>query len=142
MTLFNPLIDSLVKTLGGFDEKSKREDELARQKAEKILAEAKRLARAEMDTGAFAEGYYVKKLGRAKYEVRNDIPYAQYVEEGRRAGKRPPSEALRGWAERRGMLNGNTTRDRGTLYVLARAIGQRGIEGKHILERAKKNLNY
>lgn len=140
MGIFDSALKNLVKVVGGYDETRKAEDEKARQQAEKLLAEAKRLAWLEADTGDFAESYFVKRLGHAQYEVQNSAPYARYVEEGRSAGKRPPGEALRGWAERHGFLTGKVNQDRGKLYVLARSIGRRGIAGKHILDRAKKNL--
>ncbi len=140
MGIFDAFLKDVKKTVGGFDEARKRADQVARKNAERLLAEAKRIAWSECDTGNFAEGYFVKRLGHAKYEVWNNVPYAHYVEEGRSAGKRPPSEALRGWAERRGILTGRENKDKGTLYVISRAIGRRGISGKHILARAKQNL--
>lgn len=140
MGIFDAVLKSVGEALGGYDAERAAADRRARKRAEQLMAEAKRLAWAEADTGNFAEGYYVYRLGHANYEVRNSVEYTHYVEEGRAAGKRPPSEALRGWAERRGMLTGNENKDKGTLYVVARAIGRRGIMGKHILQRAKQNL--
>jgi hypothetical protein len=54
-------------------------------------------------------------------EVGPSLKYGLWVERGRPAGKRPPPVAsLRGWAARHGIPVG-------VLYVVARAIGRRGI---------------
>lgn len=140
MGLFDSFFQGVSQIIGGYSTEHEDADKKARKQAEQLLAEAKRLAWAEGDTGNFAQGYYVKRLGHAKYEVWNNVSYAHYVEEGRAPGKRPPSESLRGWAERKGMLTGRENKDKGTLYVISRAIGRRGTPGKHILQRAKQNL--
>ena len=56
---------------------------------------------------------------------------ANVVEFGRRPGKKqPPEAALRGWASRHGFGDEN-------LFLLARAIGQRGIKGRFFMRRAR-----
>lgn len=54
--------------------------------------------------------------------------YAPYVEFGRPAGRPPPSDALAGWARRHGL--------KGLEYVIARAIGDRGLPPQPFLTPA------
>lgn len=61
-------------------------------------------------------------------------PYALYVHEGvgpavGRPAFMPPPSSLEGWAARHGIPT-----DPGTLFVLARAIGRRGIPARKFLE--------
>lgn len=61
--------------------------------------------------------------------VKTDLMYAQAVHEGRRPGAAmPPPNALAGWASRHGF--------HGSLFVLARAIGRRGIRARPFMTRA------
>lgn len=63
--------------------------------------------------------------------VSTDLPYAPVVEFGRRAGAPPPpTTAIAGWAQRRGI-------PRSALFVIARAIGRRGIKGRFFMTKAK-----
>lgn len=55
--------------------------------------------------------------------VRVGAPYGRFVEEGRRPGKMPPVEELRGWARRHGIPEQG-------VYALARAIGKRGTKAQ------------
>lgn len=58
--------------------------------------------------------------------------YYRVQEEGRRAGApMPPPDALAGWASRHDIPT-----DRGTLFVLARAIGRRGFKGRFFMRKA------
>jgi len=60
-------------------------------------------------------------------------PGAVAAEFGRRAGTPPPpASALRDWAARHGLS--------GLEFVLARAIGQRGIKGRFFMRRARERL--
>lgn len=64
--------------------------------------------------------------------VSTDRPSAFWVEHGRAAGRRPPpSHALRQWAGEHGIPT-----DAGTLFVIARAIGRRGIRPRPFLRPA------
>jgi hypothetical protein len=62
--------------------------------------------------------------------VGTPVKYAIYVEKGRAAGSPPPSSALAGWASRHGMA--------GNEFVIAQAIGARGIKPRPFLETALK----
>lgn len=63
-------------------------------------------------------------------EVGTNAKYARVVHDGRRAGApMPPSSALAGWARRHSI-------PKGSLYVLARSIGRKGIKGRPFLRRA------
>ncbi|MGD9889692.1 MAG: hypothetical protein AB7R89_25785 [Dehalococcoidia bacterium] len=90
---------------------------------------AQREARNEApkDTSALARSILadIKPLSA---EVSTSLAYAQAMEEGRRPGARmPPPAALAGWARRHGYG--------GSLFVLARAIGRRGIKGRFYMRK-------
>jgi hypothetical protein len=68
--------------------------------------------------------------------VWSPLTYAAVMEQGRRPGaKMPPPAALAGWARRHGFQT-----DPGSLFVLARAIGRRGIAGRFYFRRAAEAL--
>lgn len=63
--------------------------------------------------------------------VSTALNYAPVMEFGRRPGARmPPPDALAGWARRHGL-------PASALFVLARAIGRRGIKGRFFMAKAK-----
>jgi len=57
-----------------------------------------------------------------------NVPYARYVEEGRRSGRMPPVAALTGWARRHGVAE--------YTFQIARAIGARGTRPQPYLKPA------
>lgn len=62
--------------------------------------------------------------------VGTNAPYALVVHEGRGAGKAPPPvQALLGWARRHGIPSNR-------VYLVARAIGRKGIKGRPFLKNA------
>jgi len=63
--------------------------------------------------------------------VGTKVKYAPYIEFGRRPGKMPPVSVIEEWAKRHHMA--------GMGFVIARAIGRRGIKAKHVLENAAKS---
>lgn len=63
--------------------------------------------------------------------VGSDLNYAPFVEYGRKPGKQPPVTAILQWLAIKG-----GTADRGTAFVIARAIGRRGIVGRFPFRRA------
>ena len=75
--------------------------------------------------------------------VWTNLEYALVREYWRKPWKFPPLQALVGWSARKGMISWwATTRyddlhytDKGTIYVIARAIARNGIQGKHTFER-------
>jgi len=48
----------------------------------------------------------------------------KFVDMGRKAGKQPPISAIRKWIQQKGL-------DEGLAFVIARAIGKRGIKGSN-----------
>lgn len=63
-----------------------------------------------------------------------NVPYAEAVEKGRRAGAAmPPGDVLTGWLRRKGI-------DPSAEFVIRRAIGRRGIPAKPYLDRAFAEL--
>ncbi len=61
--------------------------------------------------------------------------YIDYIEKGRRPGKMPPVNALKEWAQSRGIPT-----DNGTLYAIANAIKRDGIEGRPILATLEQRI--
>lgn len=66
--------------------------------------------------------------------------YWQYVEYGRRAGKRPPIEVIEDWIRIKPIIpypiNGKVPDTRQLAFLIARKIGRDGIEGKKYLTKA------
>lgn len=60
--------------------------------------------------------------------------YAEVVENGRSAGKMPPSGVLLRWLEVKLGLDEATAKR--VEFVVRRKIGQRGVEGAHMFEKA------
>ena len=90
--------------------------------------EAASLASQPSDTGELAQSWnaMVEPLA---VRVISLSPHARYLDEGRREGARmPPPQVLAGWAGRHNW--------QGSLFVLARAIGRRGIPPRHMLTAA------
>lgn len=85
---------------------------------------------APRDTAALARSILAEPkplLGR----VYTTLAYARPMEEGRRPGSRPPPpQALHGWLRRHGIPTG-------AAWVIARAIGRRGIKGRFFMKAAE-----
>lgn len=64
--------------------------------------------------------------------IYNDVPYAPIIELGRRPGRMPPRKAIAPWLKRK--LHLSDKEAEGMAFVVARAIGKRGLEGRHVLE--------
>jgi hypothetical protein len=95
-----------------------------------IARVGERVARDEApkDLGALASSI-TAEVRRLEASVVATAPHARVMEEGRRPGAQmPPPEALAGWASRHGFS--------GSLFVLARAIGRRGIPGRWYMKKA------
>lgn len=87
--------------------------------------------------GGFKRGWKSQLVRSPALGVRvfNSMPYAAVVEEGRRPGARqPPTDVLVPWVRRK--LGVSRKEAKGVAFVVARAIGVRGIPGKHILKTA------
>ncbi len=94
---------------------------------------AQRVARegAPRDTATLQRSI-VRQVTPLMARVYTPLAYAAVMEEGRRPGaKMPPPDALRGWARRHGIPES-------ALFVLARAIGKRGIKGRFFFRAAKE----
>lgn len=92
---------------------------------------AERIARQEApkDTSALARSI-TSDVQPMSARVFSTLAYAVPVEFGRRPGARPPpSQALAGWAKRHGFT--------GSLFVLARSIGRKGIKARPFMAKAK-----
>ena len=104
--------------------------------------------------GTFLKGWKWRRVGTDTVVVQNDAPHAVYVEEGRRPGAPPPpTSALIPWIRRKFTnLKGRDERGRYAraqdteaiyarlAFVIARAIGRRGLRGRHILRDAQEAL--
>lgn len=94
------------------------------------------------DTGQLARSINTHKISDTKVVVWSNLEYALVREYWRKPWKFPPLDALVGWSARKGMISGWTTsryddlhyKDKGVVFVIARAIARRGIEGKHTFE--------
>jgi hypothetical protein len=94
-----------------------------------LLVEADARAHVAQDTRQLLGSitHHVSGSGHAiKGEIGPSAKYGVYVEFGRRPGRPPPVAALAGWARRHNM----------NPYVVARAIGRRGIKPKPFMRPA------
>lgn len=90
----------------------------------KIEAESKN--KAPVDTGRLRSSIQTRFEDEGLIGIiYSDVAYAPYVEFGRKAGKPPPSSALKGWARRHKM--------EGLSYVIARSIGRKGVKAQPFL---------
>ena len=115
--------------------------------------------RGAVATGRFAGGWKVKPTA-SPFVVHayNDAPHAKFVEYGRRPGKPPPVSVIAAWVRiklRVGpAVNSKTGRPtkrgerdpdagiRGLAFVIARAIGRRGLRGRFIRERTMPSVRH
>ena len=85
-------------------------------------------------------------------EVWSALAYAPIREYWRKPWKFPPLDALVWWTARKGMISGGATqryddlyyKDKGVVYVIARAIANKGIKWKHtfqnVVNKERKNI--
>lgn len=69
--------------------------------------------------------------------------YWKYVEYGRRAGKRPPIDAIEKWIEAKPVIptpdaNGDIPTPHSLAYLIARKIGLEGTTPRHALQEAQQ----
>lgn len=100
------------------------------------LVQALVRAATPVDTGALQRSIVAEVRGTALTglvgRVASPLAYAPVVEWGRRAGAAPPPvAAIQAWAARR-LSDGS----RATAFVIARAIGARGLAGRHMFRDA------
>lgn len=95
------------------------------------------------DTGNLARSVTYRQIKDGLVEVGTNLEYAAVREYGRKPGTFPNLDALVGWTARHGMITGGASMkyddlhyiDKGTIYVIARAIAIKGIKGKHTFEK-------
>ena len=98
-----------------------------------LLGEREARQHAPKDTGALARSI-THEAHPLTARVYSPLQYAPVMEEGRRAGAAaPPAAALLGWMRRHG-LGGVPP------FVIARAIGRRGIKGRFFMRRAMQTV--
>jgi hypothetical protein len=62
--------------------------------------------------------------------------YLQYVDQGRRPGKRPPQRAILKWVENKNITIKKQTPSQ-TAFVIARSIGKKGIKPTNVLKKTQ-----
>lgn len=94
-----------------------------------LIGERTARIEAPKDTSAGARSI-VSEVQPMMAMVYTPLAYMRVMNDGRAPGARmPPPDALAGWAQRHGFT--------GSLFVLARSIGRRGIKGVHFMEKAR-----
>jgi hypothetical protein len=89
------------------------------------------------DRGTFKRGWRAKRVG-MRVEFYNAAKHARWVLEGRSPGARPPpSDVIAAWLRRRGYSRKEASR---MAFVVARAIGRRGIKPRPVLARVKPRI--
>ncbi len=71
--------------------------------------------------------------GEMEYVIGPHMEHAWYVEKGRKAGRMPPVAKIMRWAQTKGLI---VRGDRRTAFLIARAIGRRGIEPRPVVTQA------
>jgi len=104
------------------------------------------------DLGNLARSIETRLVKHGVVEVWSALVYAPIREYGRKPWRFPNMDALVGWTARKWMISGGATqnyddlyyKDKGTVYVIARAIAKRGIKGKHtfenVINRERENI--
>ena len=98
------------------------------------------------DTWQLANSINTQKIADNKVIVWTNLEYWLVREFGRRPWKFPPLQVLVWWTARKGMITwwatsryeDLDTKDRWTIFVIARAIAQRWIPWKHTFEKVFK----
>jgi hypothetical protein len=85
--------------------------------------------------GSFLKGWHVYGFAPGDVHVQNRESNAVFVEGGRRPGKPPPISALLPWVRLK-LAPANEAQARMKAFLVARAIGKRGLRGREIMKRA------
>lgn len=102
--------------------------------------------RVPINTGEYARAWQAKKIDQGAI-LFNDAPYASIIELGRRPGSRPPpSDVIFKWLEQKLRGRVKNRRDRvkeakGLAFVIARAIGKRGLPPHRVMARTRRRLD-
>lgn len=100
--------------------------------------------------GKYATGKLISSINtEIEYDGRyfsvelNTADYFKYVNEGRKAGKFPPLNAIRQWITVKGILprpiKGKLPTTNQLAYLIGRKISRQGIKGTRSLEKTEKN---
>jgi hypothetical protein len=114
--------------------------------AQEELRRASARRSAPINTGEYARSWQARRLGNGAV-LFNDAPYASIIELGRRPGsKAPPTSVIMKWLEQklRGSVKNRKSREaqaRGLAFVIARAIGKRGLPAHRVMARTRLRLN-
>lgn len=101
-----------------------------------LLHEESNVARTRLDgtkqravaTGTFRDSWRVKVLpSNLSVTILNDAPYSDYVEEGRRPGKRPPKAKILAWVEQKLGYSGSMAST--VAFFISRKIARSGWAG-------------
>lgn len=89
---------------------------------------------------------YIFEDAEGVYDISLDIQdYWKYVEDGRKAGRFPPVNAIRQWINIKRILpNGNTGKlpsINQLAYLIGRKIARQGVKGKNVLQETLDELN-
>lgn len=76
-----------------------------------------------VNTGELARGIDYRMIGRGQARVGADTKYSQWVEYGRKPGKRPPVAPIERWAKTK-------LGQSGLGFVIARKIGRKGTKAQ------------
>lgn len=96
-------------------------------------------ANGAVNTGAFLRGWRAEKVEQGA-RVFNRAPHAAFVEEGRKPGKAPPVAPIIKWMKQRGIAKGLKGGAKKIAWLIARAIGRRGLLGRKVMERSAKEM--
>lgn len=107
-------------------------DQGTHRAAEELAREARALAPKAFST--LVQSIRTGRVGPAHYQVATGVAYARFMEEGVRPGKIPPGVALEPWVKR--VLGKQGEEARQTAFLIARAIGRRGIAPRRFMAQA------
>lgn len=97
-----------------------------------------RSGEAAFDTGGYKRSWKFAVMhisGGCKLTLTNTHPASDVIERGRRPGSRmPPPKALEAWVRRK--LKVSKAAAPQVAWAVAASIGRKGIQGKHVLEKA------
>lgn len=127
--------------LEGVDDARKKFEEINSSSRQEIIRQT---SKSSLNIEGEAKKNVAVDIGRARASIQtrfensgltgvifSDVEYSKWIEFGRPAGKQPPTEALEGWAKRHGL--------EGLEYIIARAIGERGLPPRPFLLPAFEN---
>lgn len=87
----------------------------------------------------------IKRFGNVYTVNLNMAEYWKYIEYGRKAGKRPPINAILTWVRKKGITprGGVKMSDRSLAFMIAKKIGKVGIQPRPVLfEKIVKSKNF